>query len=203
MKLLIFLPTYFAIATNSVSNKRIGDDCEWFDGIEGQHLDCMPGWTAHGACTSGRRNDCQSRVLSTKFSSQVKCCPNKNKNTENYVYHEQGHNYGVEATCDVADDTSNNVWPVSGICASSNKAGCKFDGQNHFIAFTCVENNDIETEAIDKCAWIYGKYGVQLECPDNYVMSGLCGSGGKGDCRDGTFTGIFCCPYSDIRGPRK
>jgi len=43
------------------------------------------------------------------------------------------------------------------------------------------------------CKWLRGKYGVTLNCPNDYVAAGACGSGAGGDCGYFIWTKLKCC----------
>jgi len=58
-----------------------------------------------------------------------------------------------------------------------------------------------------KCDWHWGGYGDTITCLSGMVGMGACGSGKKGDCRNGAYTGLQCCALvgdensGDVTGP--
>lgn len=66
-------------------------------------------------------------------------------------------------------------------------------------AFTLADFEPIVQGNPDTCMWLYGDYGVTVDCPVNQAIFGRCGSGQHHDCVDvqnngpNQCHGILCC----------
>ena len=46
----------------------------------------------------------------------------------------------------------------------------------------------------NRCTWLDGDWGEWLECPQDYIAAGHCGSGKNHDCGHKTAHKLQCCP---------
>lgn len=168
-------------------------------GGEGETVKCKAGWSAAGACASGRRADCKDAVLGNKYYTNLRCCPHKfNTNPEHDCVAEHA-GYGQDAYCPLVDPSlgeESYILGQDGLCTSGMHSHCG----GEFTKVKCCETSDISVGPKKYCGWAWGNYGEDLVCPSDYVMAGTCSSGAYADCHKGkAYTGIYCCPFVDNR----
>ena len=75
------------------------------------------------------------------------------------------------------------------------------NGHKSNVALGCCQTADVLVGPRDSCQWVYdaGEAGTLLECDRDFAVAGVCGSGSNTDCPEGSYFGVYCCPYSDER----
>lgn len=181
-----------------------GDNCEWLHGVVGQEINCLPGWIATGACSSGSREACHEHSIGQNFSTLLKCCPHKYTNDIEHDCSQYSAKKGEQVYCAryLNERDSNNYFTeFNGLCASASDKSCRAnDGTDHYVTYECCSTKDVTVGPEELCGWFYGASGDKLTCTKNFAVAGYCGSGKDSDCADKTaYHGIFCCPFTDNR----
>ena len=93
---------------------------------------------------------------------------------------------------------------VTGGCGSGENGDCGYDEINDIAFFNsanCCDNSNFENfnfivdTSDESCFYQDGMFGEKNQCPEGYLVNGLCGSGRYADC-DGAVTVVRCCPFS-------
>merc|ERR1711981_1492045 len=148
-----------------------------------------------GYCGSGGSKDCSfdSGINPTKYAYLIKCCPTTYQNDPcpEFGNYEIGQSYGENGFCNVNNATGTFDVMVGG-CGSGQGKDCKTnDGQAVSTIGDCCTTSDVSVQDNNLCGWRWGNYGIQVECPDQYAVAGICGSGRYSDCNGSTqYAGI-------------
>lgn len=176
------------------------ETCDWFGANEGITVQCMPGWYAKGACSSGRRHQCKDGLLSTSYYSMIKCCQRSKYNDLEHDCDKVYGNAGQSVSCP-------NGYNLEGICSSGSRATCQNPNErsDSMTSLTCCQSTDYSVTNDDsQCEWKYGAAGDQVACKDSMLAVGFCGSGTDGTCfvdlnqNRTDHTGVKCCPYETV-----
>merc|ERR1712088_143741 len=176
---------------------QISTTCEWYGASYGVNINCLPGWVSTGMCGSGRYADCTDErgIFPTTYYYMLQCCQTKYQNYGQSNCQTTGYGYGALGVC--ASGQAH-----YGGCGSGNDLNCKVNGNSYCFSNKCCDNGDITLGDSSFCDWKFGVYGTLLECPSGYAAAGYCGSGSYADCTppsggSKTYTGVYCCPYTD------
>ena len=82
-----------------------------------------------------------------------------------------------------------------GACGSGDHDDCqKYCSGGHGILCADAVYFNISW---NECTWNPGYHGVWVNCvPGVSLATGLCGSGGNGDCASNVWTELQCCPVT-------
>ena len=163
------------------------DGCEWLTGETGDFVECQPDYYIRGACESGSNKDCQVEGLIGHQAFGIHCCPIKT-----------GFEFGNTRECKWFGGASGDYitcvdgQAAFGRCQTSSKNHSGGDCNNLSHQVKCCESD--ATVNMEMCGWLFADYGIEVNCPEELVVSGFCGVNSKEDCPNGTFLGIHCCP---------
>lgn len=169
------------------------DNCEWLGGYKGVELECLPGYYMNGVCGTAMYPNCGATFsLKNRYFYQIKCCPTKKATStqQNCIY--EGGASGEKALCPINNDGQQTG--AYGGCGSGRRAECKSSGEKKYTDTLCCVNEGMEIDNT-MCSWRYGRFGEQISCPANYIITGQCGSGTRAECAKNEHTGIKCCPF--------
>ena len=128
-------------------------------------------------------------VTFSPFHFELFCCDVQDVQTN---CRNQGVKYGTEDQCPEGKI-------IAGGCGSGRSADCKNTGTSEWTEALCCDYDELSldyTHQFDQGA----KYGVRIICPQDYVMTTLCGSGMYADCGN-DYTHMTCTAFSGIVDP--
>lgn len=88
---------------------------------------------------------------------------------------------------------------IAGGCGSGRRADCKNTGTSEWTEALCCDYNGLQLDYTHHFD-LGGTYGERIICPQEYVMTTLCGSGMYADCGK-YYTTATCTSYSQIVQP--
>lgn len=162
----------------------------YFCGGHGEFEFCKSGGIVTSSCGSGRNEACQnSGKCPSKSSHGISC----NFISLNPIPRLTGWtceiDHGKQITCDQIGSGA-----LVGQCQGGDSDDCKKEAYgSHCIR--CDMSVSVNTK---DCKWYSGGAGEFLQCPDNYVATGICGSGHyrlfRSDlCPGGAYHQLQCC----------
>jgi len=137
-----------------------------------------------GSCGSGGDYDCgRSGDCPKDTGHAIRCDFNELALSERLTDWKCG-NKGQQMSC---DQIGGGV--LVGQCQSGDHTDCKQHCVGS-VAIQCDMSVDIDTKS---CKWLSGGFGIFLNCPQNYVATGICGSGEHTDCPNNAVHQLQCC----------
>eukprot|EP01084_Bolivina_argentea_P078964 143303_1 len=178
--------------------KCVNSSMSFMCGRKGVFLDCNQTGIVVGECGSGTNADCGNNELCNfkEAWEGVECdYPELVPQNNGFITtHWLCGMYGEYLECSTINGSA-----VVGVCGSGTLSDCQkyCDGVDGWHAILCADKKYFEVD-YDHCFWEKATFGVWLYCPQNYIVTGHCGSAKYNDCGSeqgiGMYHAIQCCP---------
>jgi len=163
-----------------------GADSVWFDGTDGEELECAAGYVATGVCGSGKIAECGNGIF-----HRLQCT--KLKNLNNIVKNDGWKlgRWGKTVACPATT-------LITGRCGSGRYGECGPPNDPHHTMLQCSTLANGATVDDTACQSFGIDAGVSHECPSGFAILEACGSGANADCKadgeDNKGVRGKCCP---------